>query len=232
MKQLLSFILCSVILSAAGVAVAADAPSFDKAAYTARFLELNKIDPMKNTKLTAASALLRNRVLDTNMHNLGRIEDITVSAQDGSLQDIITEITAGDFRETLPLNVSLYNINLGSGAFTTSVNIEQLQNNQAELMANLETAAGDEAPNPTLKNIMKADVKDSAGKRIGKVENVLINDRQKMVAALVIAMMGGGSSYVAVPYDAKNIKQNGGKTTIELTQDQAKIVADYAPSSN
>lgn len=204
-------------------------PSSTIEEFTSRVLTLNQIVPSQNPQYKLGSRALNQRLLDQNRRALGDVTDI-ILGENGRLGAIEAEVIATGFDQTLQFDVVAYNVTAESDAFSVTMTRDQVEDNLPDLMAAVETASGSgAAPPATVKSLIGARVQTSTGSQVAVVDDVLIQEQQKMASALLLTLMKGGSrATVAVPYADTRITRRGSKATVEVTGEQARILASYA----
>lgn len=235
MKQrLILSILSALTLSLPALAATdTDTPAVSsemQASYTAQIIDLNKIKPYQNTRFIKGSALLDKKLLDGNNQSMGTVSEAIISI-DSTIENISVDLDSAGFRQEVTLPLEEYQISLKDGVIQTPVTDKQMTASLDRLMAQTAPAAGDQDETPVrLSKVMKADIVRKDGTRIGKVENVMIDDKRKAVAALVVALLGGGNrgTYIAIPYDQKSVKAKSGGGAIEVSDEQAQVIATFA----
>lgn len=192
-------------------------------AYTAALLDLNRTKASQR-KFAEGEDILKRRLLDKNNRTIGRIDDVAIGP-DGKLQTIMADMSGG-FSQTMAFNVQSYVVDPTPDTFTIALDKDQIQQNQAQLLAQVETAAG-EAPVATLRNLRGSDVRDTSGRLVGQVRDVLIDDISQQTAALLTAVQIGNNrgATIAIPYDPTAIAANGNKITVNVTPEQADTIA-------
>ena len=205
------------------------APAASIEEYTSRLLGLNQITPRQNPQYKLGSTALNHRLLDQNRRGLGEVTDITLG-EGGSLKSIEADVMATGFDQTLVFDVVAYNVTSDSDAFSVTMTRDQVQDNLPDLMAQMDTAAGEDGGQPiTVKSLIGARVQTSKGTQIAVVDDVLIQEQRKVAAALLITLMGGaGRTTVAVPYMDAKIDRRGSKATVEVSEEQARVISNYA----
>jgi ElaB/YqjD/DUF883 family membrane-anchored ribosome-binding protein len=75
--------------------------------------------------------------------------------------------------------------------------------------------------------VLFAKVRDSAGKIIGDVEDLVINDHNEVIGVVmgVGGFLGAGEKRIAVRLSALEVKQDGGKTTVILKEGTKQVLA-------
>jgi hypothetical protein len=197
--------------------------------FTSQVLNLNKIDPYQNPQYTLGSRALSYRLLDQNRRGLGKVNDITIG-KNGALESIQAEVIATGFNEVLDFDVTAYNVMPESDAYTVTLTRNQLEKNLSQFLAETKTAAGGEGGQPiTVQSLIGARVQTDKRTQVGLVDDVLIQDQQKVAVALLLTLMGRtGKTTVAIPYKDAKIDREGQKATVELSEEEAKIVNNFA----
>lgn len=224
------FMLPGHAIAAEDVPVEKPAPGeANLANFTSDVLNLNKINPYQNPQFTLGSRAVSYRLLDQNRHGLGEVRDIIIG-ESGALEAIQAEVIATGFNEVLDFDVTAYNVTPESNAYTVTLTRNQLEKNLSQFLAETKTAAGGESGQPiTVQSLIGARVQTDKGAQVGLVDDVLIRDQQKVAIALLITLMGHtGKTTVAIPYKAAKIDRAGQKATVELSEDEAKIVNNFA----
>lgn len=214
----------------------ADAPAVPTATieeYTSRVLALNQISPKQNPQYRLGTKVLSHRLIDQNRRGLGDVTDITLGAG-GNLKSIEADIIATGFDQNLSFDVIAYNVSPESDAYSVTLTRDQIENNIPEFMANIATAAGDTVNQPiTVKSLIGGRVQTNKGDQVAVVNDVLIDEKRKTAVALLLTLMGGsGRTTIAVPYADARIERLGSKATIELSEEQARVVNNFAHKKN
>ena len=213
-----------------GVQAVAPAASDSIQAYTSQLLQLNQIAPAQNPLYTLGSRAISFRLLDQNRRALGKINDITIGAN-GVLESIQADVISTGFYQELNFGVIAHNVTPESDAYSVTLTRDQVEDNLPEFLAMTETAAGEEGGGPiTIQSLIGARVQSPKTGQIAIVDDVMIDDQQKMAVALLLTLVGGsGQTTIAVPYRSAKISRVGQKAAVELSDEQAKVVTNYAP---
>lgn len=217
----------TLILLGASPVRAAETPQVSDAAFTSAVLELNKTRPGQNPQYKMLSRMTDFRLLDKNRRTLGKVTDVTFN-ENGSMASVQADVTATGFSQSLSFDVEAYNVTAESDAFSVAMSRDQVQSSLPALLDQIATAAGDSQP-VTARSLIGASVKTDKGATVGRVSNVLIDERRKVAVALLLTLVGGsGQSTVAIPYEAPKIERHNVRADIQLTESQAKIASTYA----
>ncbi len=197
--------------------------------FTSSVLDLNKTNPVQNPQYKVISRLTDFRLLDKNRRALGKITDVTFDAT-GKMTSVQADVTATGFSQSLSFDVTAYNVTVDSDSFNVALTRDQVQESIPALLSDIATAAGEGDGQPiTARSLIGAPVKTAKGDMVGRVNNVLIDERRKVAVALLLTLVGGsGQSTVAIPYAAPKIERHNVRASVEITEDQAKIASTYA----
>lgn len=196
--------------------------------YTSRVLSLNQVSPHQNPQYKMGTKALSNRLIDQNRRGLGKVTDITIG-EGGNLSSIQADVMATGFDQNLSFDVTAYNVSPESDAYSVTLTRDQVQKNIPEFLAGIETAAGDTVNQPiTVKSLVGGRVQTNKGNQIAVVKDVMIDEQKKKAVALLLTLMGGtGRATIAVPYADARIDRVGSKATVELTEEQARVVSNF-----
>lgn len=224
-----AFLACVLLVSSAAFAAEPVVPADNLQSYTAQILKLNQIPPAQNPQYSMGSKVSSFRLLDSNRRALGKINDITLGA-DGSMQSVQADVLSTGFDQELSFGVVAHNVTPESDAYSVTLTRDQVEENLPEFLAATESAAGEDGTAPvTVQSLIGARVQTGRGSQVAMVDDVVIDDQQKMAVALLLTLMGGtGHATIAVPYRDAKITRNGQKATVEISDEQAKIVSNYA----
>lgn len=201
----------------------------DSNTYQSQFLKLNKINPMQNKEYIRATRLLKRKLVDTNMHSVGVIDDLLFTMQ-GKFHAVSLKLESFPFRKNAVIETGLYNITLGNDIFNmdmTATQFEKLLNNASQ---ETEYLSGD----IRIKDILQARIVNEQNKPIGVVEDVLLDKKAQSITALSVVInnsaMGGKAGAirtVAIPFEKKSIVQKKAKIIIALVKDQEEILYQF-----
>lgn len=191
--------------------------------YTATMLDLNKTKASQR-RFAQGTDILKRRLLDKNNTTIGKVTDVLIGP-DATLQTIQAEVDTG-FREEMSFNVKSFITNPTPDTYTIGLDKKQIKQNQDELLAQVETAAGEDAP-VSLHGLIGSNIEKEDRAIIGKVTDALIDDKTGIVSALVVTVQIGNNrgASIAIPYDPTTVSVEGGKPQVVVTNQQAQIIA-------
>lgn len=197
-------------------------------AYKAALLALNKSPVTQNPDYSLGRQVVRRRLLDKNNRAIGKINDI-ILLPDGKFKSIEASITTAGFRENVGFNVESYVIDPTDSSFTIAMDKAQINQNMAQLMSDIETSSGPDAP-LTLNSLRGANIVDPKGVAIAKIEDAVVNDKQGLVQALLVRMSAGKNrgSVMAIPYEAAEVRGSGSRIDLVLRDDQVLAVTSLS----
>lgn len=99
-----------------------------------------------------------------------------------------------------------------------------------EILANIDTAAGDSASSISVKNLIGANIRADDGRRIGKVGDVMFSKNGDRVTALLanISYRTIRGETVALPFSSVEYLPKGTGFEILLADQQADTVLEFA----
>ncbi len=204
------------------------AEGMSQQAYTAALLELNRTKASQNPAFTLGKDVMDRRILDKNQRTMGRVEDI-ILAPNGEFQTIVAKIDTSGFRETVSFDVASYIVNPMPGSFTVAMDKNQIKQNMPALMAQIETAAGEDAP-LTVNTLRNGSVSKEDGTPVAKVQDVMVDNKSNQILALLVTILAGSNrgASIAIPYEASSASVEQGRANLTVTDEQAKIITSMA----
>ena len=99
-----------------------------------------------------------------------------------------------------------------------------------QLLADIETASGDGVDSFSMKKLMGAPLRAKDGRRLGKVENVLLGSNGAVVRAVYAKLSIGTQrgDTIAIPFRNVNFASKGGRLTGTINNDVADAVLKIA----
>ena len=217
-------LILSLTLTSFWFSSSASADEVTPEAYKAALLELNRNPVTQNPDYSLGRQVVKRRLLDKNNRAIGKINDI-ILMPNGKFKSIEANITTAGFREDVGFNVESYVTDPTDSSFTIAMDKTQINQNMAQLMADIETSSGPDAP-LTLNSLRGANIVDPKGMAIAKIEDAVVIDKQGLVQALLVRMSAGKNrgSVMAIPYEAAEVRRSGARTDFVLREDQVMSV--------
>ena len=189
---------------------------------------LNDYKPLQNPALERGSELLGHKVIDGKNRVIGEVRDIIVQPN-GGIQFLNVEFNRLQLG-TLSLNYRQMGIKPASNGFAMALDDSQVESLYPTLLAEMETAAGEEDLQ-SVKNMIGAKVKAENGRMIGTVDDVLFNSGATRVEAVYVGLKSGllRGEHVAIPFGRSMVfKGREGFETIVVNNDVADAALEYA----
>lgn len=191
---------------------------------------INRMNPKQNPSYSRGTRILKRSITDSSNKVVGDIHEITLD-QDGAIMAITTglsRVRAGGGQ--LDLDYNAMAMRPVSSGYTINFDQTQIENQYADILANINTAAGEGTGSLKLSKLIGADVEGKDGRRIGKIEDVLFNELGSKAEAILIRVnyrnIRGES--VAVPITTPEIRETGARSKVLLTKEETDTVLQYA----
>lgn len=190
--------------------------------------QYNRIKPFQNPNWERSQNTLKSKVLDRKKKVIGDLQNIVLTPQ-GAISALDVDLNRLRLGE-VSLNYSNLNISAAERSYTLGFEEERVEEVYPELLANIETASGDNSDRISVKSLKNADVVADDGRRIGKVEEVLFSERGDRAEALMIRVnyktVRGES--VALPFSSVDYRAEGSKYEVLLADSQANTIIEFA----
>lgn len=193
---------------------------------------INRVQPLSNPSYARTYEVLTRKVQDRKNRVVGEVKDVLISK----------------YGPVEALNVNLDRLNLGtiivdmqdtgikslrdSYAFA-NYDEEGIQDLYPTLLANIQTAAGEDQNVVSLQNLTGASVKTTSGDMVGKVEDVLFSKTGNVAEALYVQMKYKTMSkdHIAIPFGVADYSKLDSHKEVILFDDQAKAMSDFVSRS-
>ncbi len=214
-----------------GAPVAVQAQSAD-GQFLESLSEINRIDPVQRKGYESAAQTLDKRVLDNKNKVVGEVNDV-VLGDNGEIESLYVDFDRLHLDSPVYISYRQMNINSVSNGYAMAFNDKQIQDIYPELLAGIETAAGEDAGNVSVRNVIGATVKTKDGRKIAEVEDVMFSTgggrAEVLYLALAYSVMRGKK--LGVPYSSMEYRPTpGGKAEIIATNEQADAIAAFVKS--
>lgn len=190
--------------------------------------EINKIQPMQNPGYKHADDMVNWRVLDNKNKVVGSVNDMIVT-KNGSVTSLAVEFDRLKLPGEVFIDYRELNTRPASSGYILGLADNQLENLYPNLLANIETAAGEAGEAFSARSLMGALVRSTDGRTFGKVQNILFGGGGQRAEALFIALDGGTlrGKTLAVPFGQVALQDNAGRTEVMLTKEQADAMLEF-----
>ncbi len=228
MKKFLIPLICTMF---AAMPVYAENSTADLLRFQKELATLNRIKPLQNPRYESAQDVLGGRVLDSTNKVVGELHDVLIGREGG-----IASLLVSFDRLRLGTDVYLNYVSLGiqnvTNGYRLGFNDDEINEIYPELLANIESAAGDDDMY-SLKDILNKPVKTDDNRTIGSVETVFFDKEEDFVRSvyLHIKYQNIREHGVAIPLSALDIKNTNGRLSVTIDHDMADQIFDYIQGS-
>lgn len=224
MKILLTFILSAAVALSFATAVSAQAldPYYDTLA------QYNRIAPEQNPEWEGAKSTMKSNIQDSKNRVVGSVQNIIVS-ENGSIEALEADLNRIQLGE-VSLNYRALDIQSSQRSYELAMDDNRIQEIYPEILANIDTAAGNSASSISIKNLIGADIRADDGRRIGKVNDVMFTNNGDRAAALLINVnyKTVRGETIALPFSSVAYRPKGNGFRVYLADQQADTILEFA----
>lgn len=191
--------------------------------------DLNRINPLQNPKFDRADKVLKRKIIDRKNKVVGRVQDIVIH-KNGTIASIKTDFDRLHLGNDLYLNYRTMNISTRSNGYTLGMDADELEDFYPQLLANIETAAGDGGDTFSVEKLMGAILYAQDGRKIGKVKNILFGNNGGIARAVYAELTYGirRGKTIAIPLRNANFSTKSGRTRGTIDNDFANAMLKVA----
>lgn len=189
---------------------------------------INRVQPLQNPTYKRTYEVLNRKVQDRKNKVVGEVKDILISK----------------YGPVEALNLDLNRLRLGTIVVDMQdVGITSMRDSYAfanydeagieniypTLLANIQTAAGDDTDIVSLKSLTGATVRTASGEAVGKVDDVLFSSTGNVAEALYVQMKYKTThlDHIAIPFGAADYSKLASNRDVILFDDQVKAMNDF-----
>lgn len=212
------------IMAAPVVAVAQESPRTLE-----RLSDLNRISPLQNPEFERAEDVLGRKILDRKNKVIGEVKDITLR-NNGTINTINTDFDRLRLGNTVFLDFREMSIRPVSDAYSLAMDSDEIAAFYPQLLANIDTAAGNEDDSFSTLKIVGSKVEAVDGRNLGSVKSVLFGSNGTRASALYVELSIGTTrgDYVAIPFRSADLQANGSALKAVVSNDLANAMIDIA----
>ena len=196
--------------------------------------QMNRIDPLQNTRIRQATQIQNSNIQDKQNKVIGHVRDI-ILAQDGDIHSISIEFNSQQLPTEVYFSYDSKDIVSYSDGYGLNMSEERIQSIYPELLANIETAAGDASMDRhSMNTLIGAQIKKENGEKLAKVENIMFNKEGTKARGLFISMTRQGmrGKTLSIPFDAVLIKDSTNiKPTLMISNEKAQNIIDFVKAN-
>lgn len=189
--------------------------------------DLNRINPRQNPEYQLSADVLGRRILDRKNKVVGEVNDI-VLRDSGNIELLNVELDRLRLGDIF-LNYRSLRVEPVSDGYTLGFDSKQLEQLYPTLLADTQTAAGDNGVF-SVRRVLKSEVRSDAGRRVGTVEDVLFSANGSRAEALLVKLSQGTlrGDQIAVPFNGSEFQDSGQGRSVVLKQALADALIEYA----
>ena len=190
---------------------------------------LNRINPLQNPEYDRGSKILNRKIIDRKNKVVGRVEDIIVN-ENGTIASLKTDFDRLRLGNDIYLNYRSMRVRALSNAYALNMDSNEIADLYPELLADIDTASGNNSDTFSVRKITGAFLKTRSGKKIGKVENVLFGSNGGIARALYVKLSHGvqRGDTIAVPFRNVKFSAQNGRLQGTIENDFAKAILKIA----
>ncbi len=226
MKTVIKVLLFVYCLS--GLAVAQEMPEpLNEVTFQKAVNDMNRLKPLQNPKLEKGKDVLKRNVIDNTSKSVGRVQDILIDLM-GTVQAL--QIVFDRLHLSDAVYINYENMGLSSMADGYRIGLEQKR--IADLYTNLPRDMASEAGDKHLVSINAItglDVKTTRGRTIGKVRDILFNEKADFVEGVYIdiSYKTTRDTGAAVPFSALQYNLDATTPHVVIDEKFSDIVLGY-----
>ena len=191
--------------------------------------EINKVHPLQNPQYEKSSDTLDRHILDNKNKVVAQLQDVVVG-RTGAVHTLRVSFDRLNLDAPVYLNYSALRIHPYSKAYVLGFNDEQIAGLYPSLLAQVETAAGGNEDDLSVRRMLTAQVVAQDGRGLGAISDVLFNADGEHVNALYVDVKSGvlNGQSLAIPFSAASFSDTDGKPTVTVSNAMANAMLDYA----
>lgn len=222
--------LALLVLSFAAPVMAAGEKGREYRFFLEQISEINRFQVTQRPEHERGTVLLDRTIEDSTNRVVGEIDDIVLSPN-GSITALSTKFDRLRLNAPVFVNYREFRVQpVSSGYRMSTMTDDRIEELYPELLASIETAAGDADSDFGVKSLIGSTIESTDGRRLGKVEDVLFRSLGSRADLLYVSMSYGTlrGRELAVPFEVVEYKTAGGRTVAIVDEDQADAMIDYA----
>jgi sporulation protein YlmC with PRC-barrel domain len=194
-----------------------------------RLTEFNRAKPLQNPHYEHLGDVLDRRVLDNKNKVVGEVRDILVT-QNGSIDSIRVDFDRLRLGSPVFLNYNSMRIQPSADAYSVGFRDSEIAEIYPSLLADMATAAGSDEDVFDVRALKGAQVHDNTGRILGKVDEILFNEKGSRVEALYVSMSYGklNGESLAIPFNMGRLENTVNGKRVVLDKEQADAMIDFA----
>jgi sporulation protein YlmC with PRC-barrel domain len=168
-------------------------------------------------------------IQDSDHQQVGSVQDFLINHQ-GEVEKIVGELNNMANGKTI-LSLNFDDLSQSKDSFMLAYKAAEMEEQLASYLANLETAAGDDAEDLiSARRLQGRRIVLPSGEAIGEVEQVITDRNTKTIVGVLMKDLNQRPAYerFALPYpNGLSVKNTGFESNLEIAGDYADIVQDF-----
>ncbi len=189
---------------------------------------LNRIDPLQNPQYEQITDVLKRRMLDRKSKVVGSIRDLVLK-DSGSIAYIDVDFDRMKLGRPVFVNYGTFNVRAVSNGYAMTFDSKEIEELYPTLLADIETAAGDDAA-LSLKKMKGLEVWTASGRKIGTVSDVLFGAEGQRAELLYVSLTTGNlrGKGVGIPFGKADYDQSSSHRRVIVPDDFAEAMINFA----
>lgn len=194
--------------------------------------EVNRIDPKQNPEYETSENILKRKMVDNTNKVVGEVQDVILNGN-GAVSALAVDFDRIHLSNEVYLNYRDMDIEPAGKGYELGFRADQIKEMYPDLLANIESAAGDDADNFSLKKMIGAPVRRPDGTNLGTIENVMFGSEGSWAEALYISLSGGNlrGRTIAIPYGLVEFRNRGDRPEVVVSKEQGDAIVNYVRDS-
>jgi len=229
MKYILTYVLVLVISSfPAQAQVSQEQKPQAQVSFLGDLAVLNRVKPQQNPKYERARDILDRRVLDRRSRVIGEVRDVVVD-RGGTVSSLLVVFNRLHLKQEVFLNYNDLSVKGGYDDYELALLREDVRDMYPQLLANIETAAGDDDL-LSLRNVKGTWLYNAHGKKLGRITDVLFSSDGRRAEAIYAEIDYGSlrDVGVAIPFNAAMFREKRGRLQAVLGPQESTQLVDFA----
>ncbi len=211
-----------------GLTLAFPAVPADYNPHMAAVTELNRIKPLQNPKYETMADILGRRMLDRKSKVVGAIQDVVLNGN-GNIAFLDVKFDRMQLSRPVFVNYAGMNVRTVTDGYKLSFNSDEIEGIYPTMLADIETAAGDDDVH-SLKKLKGMSVQTISGRDIGTIDDVLFASNGERAEAVYVTLSLGTlrGKGVAIPFREVDFANSAIMRQVKITEDMANAMIGAA----
>jgi sporulation protein YlmC with PRC-barrel domain len=220
-----SALIAIVILAAPLTSMAA--AGLDKR--TEQISDVNRVSPLQNPKYDRSEQVLGRRILDRKHKVVGSVQDVILT-KSGNIAFLDVKFDRMQLAKPVFVNYTGFNIETVSNGYAMTFDASEIENAYPQMLADIDTAAGETADNYSLRKLQGTEIRDTVGKKIGNISDILFANDGQRAEAVYVSMTQGTlrGKAVAIPFNQVDFSETATTHQAVIDEQAADTLANIA----